>query len=214
MNSHKKGYRWRNIWRQFFFQLKDLSKNFWINSSLERKAQVPQLLNREYWQNSSTSISVCLSFKASNKFKLLTVQDLSSLYCASPIKRICENEFVVLIYISILFSYSPFCFPHPDVPYHPLLWSASPSCTFWIDSCKFCPNFAQLQGIHIVFIMIKVNIIFFIKLLKGEAGGWTAITFAFVFFTLIFPDQHHVKKHSHLRKCEKVRSNIIAPQIK
>ena len=72
-----------------FFQLKDLNKNFWINSSLEGKVQVPQLLNREYWQNSSTSISVCLSFKASNKFKLLTVQDLSSLYCASPIKRIC-----------------------------------------------------------------------------------------------------------------------------
>ena len=102
---------------------------------------------------------------------------------------------MVLIYISILFSYSPFCFPHPEVPYHPPLWSASPSCTFWIDSCKFCPNFAQLQGIHIVFIMIKVNIIFFIKLLKGEAGGWTAIKFVFVFFTLIFPDQHHVKEH-------------------
>ena len=111
----KKGTDEEKFGGSFFFQLKDLNKNFWINSSLERKAQVPQLLNREYWQNSSTSISVCLSFKASNKFKLLTVLDPSSLYYASPIKRICvkwvcgfDLYFHPILILPILFS-SPWC---------------------------------------------------------------------------------------------------------
>ena len=59
-----------------------------------------------------------------------------------------------------------------------------PAAHFESIVVNFAQNFAQLQGIHIAIIMIKVNIIFFIKLLKGEAGGRTAITFAFVFFYL------------------------------